>query len=94
MSGNLTLNDVLVKPVSMIYYGKSITGFYLPRWLKTLSEEEKQKYFRMVADDLKDGCKIFGSTVLKTMELKDWKQAIEESANVASDGGKILINCG
>jgi len=44
----------------------------------------------MVADDLVNGGKLFGTKVVKMVPLVDWEKAFDESMKVASQG-KILL---
>ena len=62
------------------------------RWVTSLTPEERRKWFQVVADDLAAGGKIFGSHIVKTMPLTQWKEAIGESEKDASNG-KYLISC-
>lgn len=54
--------------------------------------DKVQKWYKIISDDLRDGGKIFGSTIVKTMNLNEYKEAIDEFKKIATQG-KILINC-
>lgn len=54
------------------------------RWVCSLSDEERNKWFKFLADDLRDGGKIFGSKIIKEVTLNEIKDAIPESEKVAS----------
>ena len=71
---------------------KEITGIMMYEWIGALTSEERQRIYKRVADDLKNGGKIFGTKVTKTVALKDFKQAIQDSENDATQG-KYLIDC-
>lgn len=88
--GNLSHQNVPLNTGNFIALNKSVSGFYLPRWLPTLTDEERLKYHELVSNDLRDGAKIFGSTTVKTLDLTQWQQALEESVSTATEG-KILI---
>ena len=46
----------------MIYTDKSVKTFLLPRWLNTITTEERKTiYDKIVRDDLKNGGFIFGA---------------------------------
>ena len=45
-----------------------------------------------MAGDLYQGGAIFGSKIVKEVDLEQWEEAIDESEKVASDG-KYLIKC-
>ena len=62
------------------------------RWVCSLTLEDRKKWFKLVADDLATGGKIFGSSIVKTMPLSQWREAIAESEKDASQG-KYLIQC-
>lgn len=49
------------------------------RWVTSLSDEEREEWFKYVATDLKEGGKIFGTKIVKTVNLADFKTAITES---------------
>jgi hypothetical protein len=49
------------------------------RWVTSLTDEERTKWFKFVADDLKNGGKIFGTQIVKTVNLSDWESALKES---------------
>jgi len=46
---------------------------------------------KKVADDLKSGGSIFGSQIAKVVDFNHWKQAVEESEKLATQG-KILLD--
>ena len=68
-------------------------GLMMFRWVSSLPLDERRKWFQVVADDLqKEGGKIFGSSIVKEVELDKWQEAIGESEKEASNG-KYLIKC-
>jgi len=73
-----------------IFQGKTITGFWLSAWLKSLTEEDKIKSSGFVVSDLSAGGEIFGTHVAKEYALDDWQQAVKESLTNASEG-KVII---
>jgi len=41
---------------------------------------------------LKEGGQIFGSNIVKTMDLSEWDQAIEEAEEYGGKG-KVILRC-
>ena len=76
----------------MIGGRKTITGLFLSDFLTLINEEEKEKYFKTVVDDISEGGKIFGSNIVKTYPLTEFETAMEEQTKVASQGKIILIS--
>ena len=76
----------------MLFNSKTISGFALYSFLTTLTEEERKTITQRVSDDLRDGGKIFGSTIVKEISLENWQEGLTDSSSVSSEG-KILINC-
>ena len=73
---------------------KHIEAFLiLFNWLTSLTQDERTKWFKLVADDLQNHAgKIFGSSIIKEVDLENWQAAIGESEKDASTG-KYLIKC-
>jgi hypothetical protein len=55
-----------------------IRGFFLEDYLRNeLSSQEYKEFSRMIADDLKNGSKLFGQLhIAKTMKLDEFDQAL------------------
>jgi hypothetical protein len=65
------------------------------KWVPSLSDEDRNKYFDMIKKDLLAGGKIFGSKVVNLdspIKLEDWEKYIIESEKIASEG-KLLVSC-
>ncbi|CDW91391.1 zinc-binding dehydrogenase family protein [Stylonychia lemnae] len=77
----------------LIKNDKCIQSFFLYRWLNSLEPEIKKQWFERVADDLQNNkCQIFGTKIVKQIALEEWREAIDESEKVASQG-KYIIKC-
>lgn len=63
----------------------------LHRWLAAISADERKQWFELVAKDLEEGGKIFGSKIIKVISLSDWEKNVAE-AEAAATQGKYLIN--
>ena len=59
-------------------------------WIDSLTTEEREKWYKFVADDLMNGGKIFGTKIVKTIEFKNIFSEIKESGDYASQG-KCLV---
>ena len=88
---NLTGQSVPINTGDLLFNDKRISSFFLPIWVESSSEETVKKGHKELADDLASGGKIFGSHIVKEMTLSQFKEAIEESEKIATEG-KILIS--
>jgi len=88
--GNLTYQPLILNSGNILFTGKTVRGLFLFAWMSAITKEEKAEWFKLVADDLRDGGHIFGTTTAKIVSLNEWKEALEESATIATEG-KILI---
>lgn len=84
----------LVLPANCFYFqSKNIRGFFLERFMREeLSQQEYKDFCRIIADDLKNGGKIFGTKVAKEMKLEEWNQALNQMDSVSKEG-KIILSC-
>jgi len=88
--GNLTYQPLVLNSGNILFTGKTVRGLFLFRWMTEITKEERAQWFKIVADDLRDGGHIFGTKVAKIVPLDEWKEALEESATIATEG-KILL---
>ena len=82
--GCLTYKKVTLHPQEFHWADKQVVGLVMGRWLWGLTPEERAKWFKVVVDDLVAGGHIFGSSVVKTVPLSLWREAISESQRDAS----------
>ncbi|CDW73037.1 zinc-binding dehydrogenase family protein [Stylonychia lemnae] len=91
--GSLTKKRSTFDAYDFRWNDKNITSFILNRWIVSLEPEVRQQQFQRVADDLQNNQgHIFGSQIVKEVPLEDWKEAMEESEKLASEG-KFIIKC-
>jgi hypothetical protein len=91
--GNLTFSNVPININDLRWTEKKIVGFMLNRYLSEIDDNERNKLFKIVSDDLShDGGRIFKTEIIKTIKLDEWEKHIEESGNVGTDG-KYSISC-
>ena len=89
--GNLSHENIPINSGNILFQDKKIEAFYLLRWYASVSESDKAKWFKLVSDDLRDGGKIFGTQIHKTISLSQVLEGgIQESVSTATDG-KTLI---
>jgi NADPH:quinone reductase-like Zn-dependent oxidoreductase len=88
--GNLTGKEISFSSIDLLLFRKKIDGMFFLNWVIEISEEERQKAFKAIADDLKNGGKKYGSKILKSRPLEEWREALDEREEVASQG-KLLI---
>eukprot|EP00347_Sterkiella_histriomuscorum_P012077 403369977 len=90
--GNLSGETLNLNSGNIIFSNKTVRGFLLTPYLKELTEEERQAAYKRLADDLRDGGKIFGTQIVKEISFEQFQEGMAERAAVATEG-KILINC-
>jgi len=88
--GNLNKTRITIEPQEFHWSDKQVVGLMMYRWVCSLTLEDRSRWFKVVADDLASGGKIFGSAIVKTVPLAEWKAAIADSEHDASQG-KYLI---
>lgn len=90
--GILGGNELVINSGNALFMKKSVITFNLGHYLKDISNEEREKIFTELSNDLRDGGKIFGTNIVKEIPLEKYLEGFEERAAVANEG-KILINC-
>jgi len=86
--GLLSGNNVEVTSHQIIFKNITLKGFWLTLWLNKLSIEEKIKLYNHLALLIKK--KVITVDIAKKYDIKNLKQAINESENYKRDG-KILV---
>lgn len=77
--GNLAEKDLVISAQNFYFDQKRIRGFFLERFVKDeLDENTLHKFYKYIADDLKNGGNLFGTKVAKEMRLEEWDQAIDQ----------------
>eukprot|EP00347_Sterkiella_histriomuscorum_P016989 403351085 len=74
----------------ILFKDKSVRSFLIFHWLTTITQEHKERVFKQVADDLKEGGLIFGSNIVKEITLDQYLEGFDEQLKVSADG-KILV---
>lgn len=87
---NLSHEENVFNATDIMFQEKVIEGLAMPRWVYQISDEERNKWYNLIAQDFKNGAKIFGSKFIKTITLSEIKDSLKESEKVASQG-KYLI---
>jgi len=90
--GSLTGEIIPLASWHLLFADKQIVPLLVFPWVLKMTPEERQAVFKQVTDDLKNGGKIFGSTIYKELLLSEYHQAIEFSKTNATEG-KVLLNC-
>lgn len=88
---NLSQENLSLDTNDIVFNDKTLRAFNLFQWLATSSPETIKNAHTLIADDLAAGGKIFGTQIVKEVTLDQFKEAIEESGKIATEG-KILIN--
>ena len=71
MFGNLSEEKLVLDTRPFYRNEKTLQGVVLFFWINSITDEERSKYFKFVADDLKNGGKIFGTKVIKTIGFNE-----------------------
>ena len=82
--GNLSKQRITFEPQEFHWSDKQIVGLMMFRWVCSLTLEERRRWFQLVADDLKAGGVVFGSTIVKKVPLAQWSEALADSELDAS----------
>ena len=78
--GNLTSKRVSITAHEFHWADKQVVGLVMSRWLWGLAPEERLKWFKVVVQDLvHNQGEVFGSEIIKTVRLGEWRQALSES---------------
>jgi NADPH2:quinone reductase len=89
--GNLELKDISnVKTSDLIFQKKTLTGWWLSDWFKTISLEEIIYWKTFVVKEYESGSDLFETTVSKSFSLENYEKAFESYLANMSEG-KILF---
>lgn len=88
--GNLELKKVGIDSASLIFKDKKVQGWWLLNWLKSLTPEEKVKWWNYVSQDIISGSDLFLTKSSKDFSLKQISEAIDYYQKNMSEG-KILL---
>ena len=61
----------------LIFKNHTITNFWIPTWIKNSKKEVLKKWMTEIITDLIAGGEVFGSKVIKTFPLSEWKAAMK-----------------
>lgn len=75
--GNLTHSDLVVKTSNVLFSGKVIRPYLLLHELVKMTQEHKDRHFKIVSDDLRDGGKIFGSKIVQEITLDNYEEGFK-----------------
>ena len=75
--GVLSGEPIPVNTTNVLFQNKTLSNLLLYTWIALTPDEERQKAYQKVSDDLRDGGKIFGSDIIKEMSLSQWHEALE-----------------
>lgn len=88
---NLLLKEINRISISDLFFkGKSLTGFWMIRWLRSLNAQEYQYWWEFIRIELKKQSKIFETKVTKSFKIDDIDQAINFYVNSMNDGFVII----
>lgn len=78
------------KPGNFIFKMSTVTFFWLGVWLETLTKEERVKWFSLIVSDISSGGKYFDTTLGKKFKLSEFKEAIKNQNENATEGKTII----
>lgn len=78
------------KPGNFIFRCSTVSFFWLGVWLDTLTKEERLKWFALIVKDISEGGKYFGTTNGKIFKLSEFKEAIQNQNENATEGKTII----
>jgi NADPH:quinone reductase-like Zn-dependent oxidoreductase len=89
--GNLELKDISdVKTADLIFQKKTLTGWWLSDWIKTLSLDEIIYWKSFVVKEYESGSDLFETVVSKSYALEEFEKAFESYLGNMS-AGKVLF---
>lgn len=88
--GLLSSRNINLIAGNILYGEKTVRGFTIFKWIASKKGEERRRVHDMVAQDLKNGGKLFGSNYVKAVDLEDYKEGFELQSKMATEG-KILL---
>ncbi|CDR33411.1 MDR family NADPH-dependent oxidoreductase [Criblamydia sequanensis] len=87
--GSLSKKPIEIKSRALIYKNITLKGFWVTKWLESLSKDEASKSFSELFSTLKDSS--FEIPIDRAYPLKDFKEALAH-AKRGSRKGKIIFN--
>jgi NADPH:quinone reductase len=90
--GNLSENDIS-KVISndFIFQGKTLTGFWMIRWLRSLSAEEYEYWWDYIKNELQSLGRTFKTNINKVFPLQDFDDAIKYYLNNRAEDYTIVF---
>jgi NADPH2:quinone reductase len=88
--GNLSGEAIHYDASNLIFKGHNISNFFIWAWINSLTVEEKSHWFGIIVDDINSGGEVFGTKILRSFGLRDFKEAMKFAKDHASSGKVIL----
>lgn len=89
--GNLLGKEIVkIDSGELIFKDKTLTGWWLNKWLQSLSETEIRYWWGFVKDEIQSNSSLFATQVSNEFKLEDIVQAIEYYRTYSS-AGKVLL---
>lgn len=88
--GNLTMANLDLNTTDVLFHNKTLRSYLMMHEMAVLPQQEKDRIFKIISDDLRDGGKIFGSKIVKEIELENYEEGFNIQNQLATDG-KILL---
>jgi hypothetical protein len=75
-----------------IFQGKTLTGWWLKRWLRSISSEDKIKWINYIIEEISDeNSNIFYCNLLKVFKLEDFQNAFSYFLANHKDGNVLFF---
>jgi NADPH2:quinone reductase len=89
--GNLLEQDIgKVQSADLIFKDKTVCGWWMVRWMQSLSQDEMIYWWSFVQSEIKSYSTIFETDISKEFKLEDINKAIDFYKSHSSEGKVIL----
>jgi NADPH2:quinone reductase len=89
--GNLQEKDLAtIHPSELIFKDKTIMGWWLVRWMQSLSQKDLEYYWGFIKVELQSDSKLFETDISKAFNLDDINKGIDFYTSNMKEG-KVLI---
>ena len=88
--GMLSMEDITIAPKNILFRSQSVSSFWLDKWMRKLTQEEREKWAKEIHDDISKNEGVFASPIGKSFKLADVLDAMRHARKSGSEGKTIL----
>lgn len=88
--GFLSMESITYEPKDILFRSQSISHFWLPVWINSLTQEESEKWIKEIGVDISSGGEVFGTKIGKTFKLDQFSEAMTYARKNGSEGKTII----